>query len=265
MKLKEKVAIVTGAARGIGLGCAEELAREGATVVLSDRPGSEELPDALNRVRSIAEPSGAAPCIAVEADAFSREGCQSILDAAIAEFGTVDILVHVPAFNKRADFLYYEPEVFESILTSALLGSFHMSQLVAKHLAELEKPGKIIFISSVLARIPNARCVAYSAAKAGLNSMMQTMAIELCDRHINVNCIEPGWIDTPGERQHYNEDSMAAEGKKLPWGRMGQPEEIGKAAAFLASPDADYITGTILPVDGAYRLKHCREIPEETA
>lgn len=260
MKLKGKVAIVTGAARGIGLGCAEELAREGATVVLSDRPGSDELPDALNRVRSLS-----VPCLAVEADAFSRDGCQSLIDAAIAEFGTVDILVHVPAFNRRADFLDYESEVFESILSSALLGAFHMSQLVAQHLAAKNKPGKIVFISSVLARIPNARCVAYSAAKAGLNSMMQTMAAELCDRHINVNCIEPGWIDTPGERQHYNNETMAAEGKKLPWGRMGQPEEIGKAATFLASSDADYITGTILPVDGAYRLKHCREIPEETA
>lgn len=265
MKLKGKVAIVTGAARGIGLGCAEELAREGATVVLSDRPGSEELPDALDRVQSLTQHSSEAQCLSVEADAFTREGCQSVLDAAIADFGTVDILVHVPAFNRRADFLDYPPENFQAILDSALLGAFHMSQLVCQHLAEKDKPGKIVFISSVLARIPNARCVAYSAAKAGLNSMMQTMAAELCDRHINVNCIEPGWIDTPGERQHYNDETMAAEGRKLPWGRMGQPEEIGKAAAFLSSPDADYITGTILPVDGAYRLKHCRDIPEETA
>lgn len=260
MKLKGKVAIVTGAARGIGLGCAEELAKEGANIVLSDRPGSEELPDALDRVKSLNQQS-----LSIEADAFTRDGCESVLDAAIAEFGTVDILVHVPAFNRRADFLDYPPENFQAILDTALMGAFHMSQLVCQHLAEREKPGKIVFISSVLARIPNARCVAYSAAKAGLNSMMQTMAAELCDRHINVNCIEPGWIDTPGERQHYNDETMAAEGKKLPWGRMGLPEEIGKAATFLSSPDADYITGTILPVDGAYRLKHCRDIPEETA
>ena len=95
--------------------------------------------------------------------------------------------------------------------------------------------------------------------------MMQTMAVELFEHHINVNAIEPGWIDTPGERQHYNDETMAEEAKKLPWGRMGQPEDIGKAATYLASDDSDYVTGTILPVDGGYRLKHCADIPEETA
>ena len=91
------------------------------------------------------------------------------------------------------------------------------------------------------------------------------IAIELCDHQINVNAIEPGWIDTPGERQHFNDDTMASEGRKLPWGRLGRSEEIGHAAVFLSSPESDYITGTILPVDGGYRLKHCREVPEETA
>lgn len=260
MDLKGKVAIVTGGARGIGFGCAQALAEAGASILLADRPGSEELSSAAETLTS-----QGAPCLPLEADAFSREGGESTLQACLKEFGTVDILVHVPAYNRRADFLDYEPEVFEGILSSALLGGFHISQLVAKQLVSEQKPGKIVFISSVLARIPNARCVAYSAAKAGLNSMMQTMAIELCEHHINVNAIEPGWIDTPGERQHYDDETMAAEGRKLPWGRLGLPEEIGHAAAFLASRKADYITGTILPVDGAYRLKHCRDIPEETA
>lgn len=259
MKLKGKIAIVTGGARGIGFGCAEALAAEGARIVLSDRPGSEELEPAAESLRE-----RGIDCIGVEADAFSREGCETTLNASLEKFGSVDLLVHVPAYNRRADFLEYEPENFEDILNSALLGAFHMSQLVARQLVSESKPGKITFISSVLARIPNARCVAYSAAKAGVNSMMQTMAIELCEHHINVNSIEPGWIDTPGERQHYDDETMAAEGRKLPWGRLGLPAEIGAAATFLSSEEADYITGTILPVDGAYRLKHCRDIPEET-
>lgn len=260
MRLNGKIAIVTGGARGIGFGCAEALAAEGASIVLSDRPGSEELAPAAESLEA-----RGIECVAVEADSFSREGCEANLQACLDRFGTVDILVHVPAFNRRAGFLEYEPENFESILDSALLGAFHMSQLVARQLVAESKPGKITFVSSVLARIPNARCVAYSAAKAGLNSMMQTMAIELCERQINVNAIEPGWIDTPGERQHYDDETMAAEGRKLPWGRLGRPDEIGAAAAFLSSGEADYITGTILPVDGAYRLKHCRDIPEESA
>ena len=260
MKLKDKIAIVTGGARGIGLGCALELAREGASLALVDRPGSPELAGAGETIRATG-----VPCLTIEADTFSREGCEAAVAGTCGHFGTVDILVGVPAYNRRAGFLDYEAADFEGILHSALLGSFHMGQLVARHLVEKGKPGKIIFISSVLARIPNARCVAYSAAKAGLNSMMQTMAVELFEHHINVNVIEPGWIDTPGERHHYNDETMAAEGRKLPWGRLGLPADIGKAAAYLASTDSDYVTGTILPVDGGYRLKHCRDIPEESA
>lgn len=260
MDLEGKTAVVTGGARGIGFGCARQLAAAGASVLIADRPGSDELAGAGEEIRS----SGFR-CETVEADAFSREGCEATLQAALDAFGQVDCLVHVPAFNRRAAFLDYDPENFEAILGCALMGPFHMGQLVARHLVERGSPGKLVFVSSVLARIPNARCVAYSAAKAGLNSMVQTMAVELFDHHINVNAIEPGWIDTPGERQHYNDETMAAEGRKLPWGRLGLPDEIGHAAAFLCSPRADYVTGTIFPVDGGYRLKHCRDIPEETA
>src|SRR5690606_16452369 len=100
--------------------------------------------------------------------------------------------------------------------------------------------------------------------QSGPNSMMATMAVELFEHHINVNVIEPGWIDTPGERHHYDEETMAAEARKLPWGRLGTAEDVGKAALYLSSDDADYVTGTLLPVDGGYRLKHCRDIPEES-
>ena len=259
MKLKDRIAIVTGAARGIGLGCAVELAKEGASLLIADRPGSSELAGAAEEIRSLG-----VSCHSVEADAFSREGCETVLASALDHFRDVDILVSVPAYNRRASFLDYDGADFEGILRSALLGGFHMSQLVCRHLVSRNKPGKVVFISSVLARVPNARCVAYSAAKAGLNTMMQTMAVELFEHHINVNSIEPGWIDTPGERAHYSDETMAEEARKLPWGRLGTGEDIGKAAVYLCSDDADYVTGTILPVDGGYRLKHCREVPAET-
>jgi len=259
MNLDQKIALITGGARGIGFGCAERLALAGARIVLVDRPGSEELAAAAEAIRRLGR-----DCQAVEADTFTREGCEVALLAALAHFGDIDILVHVPAYNRRSSFLDYDPEVFRGILDSGLMGAFHMGPLVGRHFVAQKKPGKIIFISSVLARVPNARCAAYGASKAALNHLMQTMAVELCEHHINVNAIEPGWIDTPGERQHYDNETLAAEGRKLPWGRLGRSEEIGHAVAFLASPGADYITGTILPVDGGYRLKHCREIPPET-
>ena len=97
--------------------------------------------------------------------------------------------------------------------------------------------------------------MAYNAAKAGLNHMAFTIAAELIQHRINVNVIEPGWIDTPGEHETFGDKMLAEEGAKLPWGRIGQPSDIGRAAAFLCSDDADYITGTSLVVDGGFCLR----------
>ena len=133
-----------------------------------------------------------------------------------------------------------------------------MGQLVARHMVERGGGGKIVFISSVQAEMPLARSAAYGAAKLGLNHMARTMAVELSEHRINVNVIEPGWIDTPGEHETFDEEVMRERGSKLPWGRLGTPDDIGKAAAFLSSDDADYITGSVLPVDGAFRFKDCR-------
>jgi glucose 1-dehydrogenase len=90
---------------------------------------------------------------------------------------------------------------------------------------------------------------------------MRSISVELSQHRINVNAIEPGWIDTPGEHATFSEEQIAEEGKRLPWGRLGLPEEIGKAAVFLCSNDAEYITGSVLPVDGGFRYKDCRVDP----
>lgn len=258
MKLKGKTAIVTGSSQGIGLGCALEMAKQGAEIILNDRPGSDILADAVKEVEKLGVPAHG-----VEADAYTREGAQSITDAAMQRFGKIDILVSVPGFNLRDSFLDFDPDNFEKNIAGVLTAGFHMSQLSARQMVKRGQGGKIIFISSVLAEVANARCLAYTAGKAGLNQMMRLIAVEMFDHRINVNAIEPGWIDTPGERISYDEETMAAEARKLPWGRMGTPEDIGKAATFLASADADYITGVSLPVDGGYKLRHCREIPPE--
>ena len=106
-----------------------------------------------------------------------------------------------------------------------------------------------------------ANSVAYNAAKAGVNHMARTIATELSQYRINVNVIAPGWIDTPGERLFFTEEVIAEEAQKLPWGRLGTPQDIGKAAAFLCSDDADYITGVVLQVDGGFRAKDWRGEP----
>lgn len=252
MNLHGQTALITGAGRGIGRGIALEFAQQGADLVLNDRPNS---PDLAATARAVTELGRA--CHIVEADAFSRAGCEQMVETAVQKASRIDILVSNPAYSRRGAFLKYSPEQFEATIRGTLTGGFLISQLVAGHMVERGGGGKIVFVSSVHAEMPMARCFAYGAAKAGLNQMMRSIAVELVSHRINVNAIEPGWIDTPGEHATFTDETIEKEGQKLPWKRMGQPEDIAKAAAFLCSADADYITGTVLPVDGLFRYKHC--------
>jgi glucose 1-dehydrogenase len=254
MKLLGKKALVTGSARGIGRGCALELARAGADVAINDRAHSELAESAAAEIRALGRQATVVP-----GDVFERTSCERVVAAALEALGRIDILVSNPARNDRSYFLEYDPVIFEKVIQGVLVGGFHMSQLVARHMVERGGGGKIVFISSVHARIPYVRSVAYNAAKSGLNHMAFTIAAELAPHRINVNVIEPGWIDTPGEHESFGDAAIAQAGAKLPWGRIGTPEDIGKAAVFLASDDADYITGTPLLVDGGFRFRGASE------
>lgn len=253
MTIENRIALVTGAGRGIGKGCALELARSGADLVINDRPGSPDLADTAEEIRALGR-----DCTIIESDVFSRKGCEGLVAQAIESAGQIDILISNPAVSIRRRFLDYDPDDFEKTIAGTLTSGFHMSQLVARQMVERGKGGKIIFISSVHAEMAFADSIAYNAAKAGLNHMASTIAAELSEYRINVNVIEPGWINTPGELKTFSEEDLLEEGKKLPWGRLGLPQDIGRAAAFLSSDEADYITGAILPVDGGFLLKDVR-------
>jgi len=250
MKLVGKTALVTGAGRGIGKGCALELAKAGANIVLNDRPGSPDIEATVAEIRAL----GVA-VTPIEADAFSRLGCEQLVAEAVTAVSTLDILVSNPAWSRRQPFLEFDPDIFEQIIQATLVAGFHISQLVARHMVERAVKGKIVFISSVHAENPYQTAVAYNAAKAGLNHLGKTIARELTPHHINVNVVEPGWIDTPGERNLLSDKAIKERGPKLPWGRLGTPADIGKAVTFLSSSDSDYITGTILRVDGGFLHK----------
>jgi glucose 1-dehydrogenase len=252
--LSGRWALVTGGGRGIGKGIAIALAEAGADVILNDRRGSPDLAGTVEEIRALGR-----KCVAIEADVFSRQGCEGLVKHAIEAAGRIDILISNPAMNVRGRFLDLDPGDFERNIQGALAGGFHMSQLVGRHMVERGSGGKMVFISSVHAALPYANNVAYNAAKAGLNHMLKTIAIELTPHRINVNGIEPGWIDTPGEHEGLGDAVIEREGKKLPWGRMGQPSDIGKAAVFLVSDEADYVTSAILRVDGGFLYKDCRE------
>jgi len=253
MKLNGKWALVTGGGRGIGKGIAVSMAKAGADVVLNDRPGSPDLAGAAEEIRALGR-----QCAAIEADVFSREGCEGLVKQAVEAAGRIDILVSNPAINIRVPFLEMDPAVCGRGIQGGLVGGFHVSQLVGRHMVERGGGGKMVFISSVHAGLPYANSVAYNAAKAGLNHMVKTIAIELAAHRINVNGIEPGWIDTPGEHEGLGDAIIEREGKKLPWGRMGTPADIGQAAVFLASDEADYVTSAMLRVDGGFLYKDCR-------
>jgi glucose 1-dehydrogenase len=254
MKLQGKTALVTGAARGIGRGCALEFARAGADVALNDRIRTPQLESVAAEIRALGRRS-----LIIEGDIFRRPTAEQVVEQAIRELGHLGILLSNPAFQKRQNFLDYDPETFTKVIEGTLISGFHMSQLAARHMVKRGHGGKIIFISSVHVLTPYAQSVAYNAGKSGLNQMAFTIANELSGYHINVNVIEPGWIDTPGEHEAFGDAVMAQAGTSLPWGRLGTPEDIGKAAVFLASDDADYVTGTALRVDGGTWFQYARE------
>lgn len=250
MNLSGKIALVTGGARGIGKGCALALAQAGADVAINDREQNPEADATIAEIQKLGRRG-----ILVAGDAFQQSSCQSIVDRTLAEFGRIDILVSNPAYSRRGTFLEYDPELWEKTLQGTLSGGFYMSQLVARHMVSRGGRGKMVFIASVHSRIAYINSVAYNAAKSGLVHMAKTIAAELLPHRINVNVIDPGWIDTPGEHATFGTANIAEAAPKTPWGRLGTPADIGNAAAFLCSDNADYITGASLLVDGGWCLR----------
>jgi glucose 1-dehydrogenase len=254
MKLLGKKALVTGAGRGIGRGCALELARAGADVAVNDRERTSQAEALVAEIRALGRES-----VLIEGDVFQQASCQVVVERAVDAWDRIDIFVSNPAFQRRAEFLKFDADTFAKVIQGTLAGGFLMSQLVARHMVERGGGGKIVFISSGHAHTPYVGSVAYNAGKAGLNQLAFTIAAELYPHRINVNVIEPGWIDTPGEHEAFGDDFMSKAGAALPWGRFGVPEDIGKAAVFLVSDDAEYITGAALRVDGGIWLQHAHE------
>lgn len=247
--LKDKVALVTGAARGIGRGVALCLAEEGADVMVNDLPQVREVNRVVEEIAHLGRRA-----LAWQADVANREQVQTMVQSCFDHFGRLDVAVANAAYSVREIAVEAKWEDVERVLAVSQFGVFHTCQFAAQTMIKQKKGGKIIVIGSVHSELPVAKSAAYNMAKAAINQLAATMAGELAPHHINVNVINPGWIDTPGERKFATEEEIRRGALLIPWGRLGTPRDIGRAAVFLASDDADYVTGARIRIDGGFML-----------
>lgn len=254
MRLDGKVAIVTGAGRGIGRGIALALAREGAKLAVNYRR-SQQMAQQL--AEEICQLGGEA--FAVKADISKSSEVDRLTAETVDRFGGLNILVNNAATWVVAPFLEQTEESWDLTLDTNLKGAFLCSRAAAKVMIG-EGGGKIVHISSVhdVLTIPGFSC-AYAASKGGLVMLTKAMALELAPYHINVNAVSPGATEV---ERHHRDPSYDREkwGDKIPWGRVGFPQDIANAILFLVSEDAEYVTGQVLYVDGGMTA----QLPFET-
>jgi glucose 1-dehydrogenase len=255
-RFEGKVALITGAARGIGRGVALCLAEEGAQIIVNDLPPAEG-EGSRATVREV-EALGR-QALAYDADISDREQVAGLFAAGVEHFGRIDVVVANAAFSIREPVVEARWEHVLRTLEVTQFGVYHTCQAAAQLMVR-QGGGKIVIIASILGEIVFLNSAAYNMAKAAVIHLGRSLAAELAAHHINVNVINPGYIDTPGERKFATEQQIAQAARNLPWGRLGTPRDIGRAVAFLASDDAEYITGTTLVVDGGYR--HAMRLPE---
>jgi glucose 1-dehydrogenase len=246
MRLRDKVAIVTGAGTGIGQAIAVAFAREGAAVVV-DYVGD---PGVVRQTQAAIAAFGGR-VRAVEADVSQPEQVDRLIDAAISNFGGLYVVVNNAGIEKAGAFIDYPIEALRKILAVNLVGPFLVSQAAARRMIAQGGGGRIINISSVHEDLPMPRNAAYSASKGGLRMLARTIAVELAPHGITVNNIGPGAVFTPIDASvEDNPEQAKALMAEIPLGRWGKPEEIAGLAVYLASDEASYVTGSTYFIDG---------------
>ncbi|KOY82647.1 3-oxoacyl-[acyl-carrier-protein] reductase [Lysinibacillus macroides] len=242
-KLEGKVAVVTGASRGIGRAIALKLADEGAKVVVN-YSGSQAKAEEV--VAMIQENGGEA--IAVQASVSKVEEVTALMDAAVKTFGALDILVNNAGITRDNLLMRMKEDEWDDVVDTNLKGVFLCTKAVSRQMMK-QRAGRIINISSIVGVAGNAGQANYVAAKAGVIGLTKTTAKELASRNILVNAIAPGFIETEMTDQ-LPEDIKQGMLTQIPLAKLGQPEDIAKAVAFLASDEANYMTGQTLHIDG---------------
>jgi len=245
--LKNKIALITGAGRGIGRTIAIALAKEGAEVVINYN-GSEER---AKEVKQTIEENGGKASI-YKCNVSDFVACEAMIKDIVKEYGHLDILVNNAGITKDGLIMKMKEEDFDSVLNVNLKGTFNTIRHSARQMLK-QRSGKIINISSVSGILGNVGQANYAASKAGVIGLTKTMARELGSRGITVNAIAPGFVDTE-MTEVLSEEIRENACKQIILGRFGKPEDIANTAVFLASDKADYITGQVISVDGGMNV-----------
>ena len=246
-RLQGRAAIVVGAARGIGAGIAERFLEEGAAVMIADT-------DQAEGERTAARLSGLGPTAFVRADITSRDDARALVAAAVQSFGRLDILVQNAGIYPWTLIENIEPDEWDRVLAVNLRGTFLAAQ-AAFAAMKAQRYGRMVFTSSITGpRVSSPGHGHYSASKAGINGFIRAAALEFAGFGVTVNGVEPGNILTEGMRAHRSPEFIRSMEESVPLGRLGRPRDVANAALFLASDEAEYITGTTIIVDGGQTL-----------
>lgn len=249
-KLENKVALVTGSDSGIGLAIAVEFAKNGATVVVCYHSKEERGKEALQMVKEHGEAK------LIRLDVSNEKEVEKKMEQLIKEYGGIDILVNNSGVNGSGIPIdEMDTKTFDTTIKTNLYGTFYCSRKFVQHRKGLKKPGKIINISSVHEEINAPGNADYNASKAAIRNLMRTIALEVAPFGINVNDIAPGMILTAMNQKAVDDTKVRKKAEKnIPMGRAGRPEEIAYLAVFLASSEADYVTGSTYVMDGGLMI-----------
>ena len=242
MKLTGKVALVTGAAQGIGKAIALLLARNGADMVVSDI-NLEKAEETAKEIRAIGPKA-----MAVKVDVANLRDVEQMVTGILEKLAKIDILVNNAGITRDKLILRMTEEDWDAVLGVNLKGTFNCTKAVLRHMAK-QRSGKIVNIASVVGEMGNAGQANYSASKAGVIGLTKTIAREYAQRGINVNAIAPGYIETP-MTEALPEKAKEELRRLIPMERLGKPEDVAEAVLFLVSEESSYITGQVLNVNG---------------
>lgn len=240
-----KVAIVTGASRGIGRGIAISLAKSGANVIINynrDKNGAEKTKEEI-------EKRGGNSFI-IQADVSISTECKRLAEETMKLFGHIDILVNNAGTSPFVDFLEITEEIWNNTINTNLSSAFFLSQETARHMIDTGKGGSIINVGSITIFLGSRTQVHYAASKGGIFSMTKSMAVSLGGHNVRVNCLAVGGVTTKMSEKQHTKEYVDWLKNKLPLHRMGQPEDIGELVVFLASDKANWITGSCISIDG---------------